>query len=109
MKNISYITTLKNDFVNEKGISIESSEWNDTARELHELRMAMKTLDAKEKALKERLIALSEGVSRHNGIYLFQCQQSAGRLDYPQILKDYMVDQERYRKDPIISWKLSKI
>lgn len=103
------IKAIKEEIVNNKGLKIENADWHTCACELFELRMVIKELEAKERLLREKLIELSEGMSRHNDIFMFQRIQSRGRLDYPQIIKDYMVTVETYRKEPIVSWELNKV
>lgn len=103
------ITTLKEEVVKSKGIEIDLPEWGQIARQLDEIKRVMKALKEKEDNLKHRLILLSDGISRHNREFAFECSQRAGGYDYAKVVKDYFVDLEPYKKESVIVWKLSKI
>lgn len=107
--NSALISTLKSEVVKGKGIETTDADWMVVANQLYELRMVIKDLEVKEKTLKHQLIELSEGQSRYNDDFLFQRLEAAGRIDYAKLLKDNPVDVEPYRKDPVISWKLSRL
>lgn len=86
----------------------QSGEWLDLTQELLPLLDTMKKAEAREKEIRERLIHIaSDRNSCGGGIKLTRIPRQ-GSIDYSQIdaLKD--VDLTKYRKQPMITWRVSR-
>lgn len=106
---LSLIETTKQEVVKSLGKQTIDNEWHTVAQELYDIKIVMKKYALMEKELKKKLIILSDEQSVYDFMYLFECRERKGTLDYVKIIKDYNVDSEKYRKKPISTWSLNKL
>lgn len=84
-----------------------SEQLKSVSKQLQDYERLMHSLREKEKACKEQLIALSDGVScKGNGVKITKYFRQ-GTIDYKSIpeLKD--VDLDKYKKDPSEFWRIT--
>ena len=87
----------------------QDKEWIAIAREAFELSQQRKYYAAKEKELLDNLKALSDYKNAVGGEYMFIGIERKGTVNYSVIPQLQTIDLEEYRKEPVVSWKLSKI
>jgi len=106
---IDLIETAKREIVKNEGTESRDETWHNVAQELYDIRMVLKKYTAMEKELKDKLVTLSNDQSTFNSVYFYERSERMGTLDYAKIVKDYNVETEKYRKEVVVSWKLSKL
>lgn len=85
------------------------SDWISIARELYKLHQIRKELAKEEKKLQQKLLILSNNKNSKGGGFLFTCILRKGSVDYAQVKELQGIDLEPYRKDSVVTWKLSKV
>ena len=107
--NLSLIEATKLEFVKETGFRTTNLVWHERAKELYNVRIILKKYETLEKKLKDELIAMSSDRTTYNEEYVWERKERAGTVDYAKIIKDYSIEKEKYRKESIVSWKLSRL
>jgi putative phage-type endonuclease len=84
-----------------------SEEWKDTATQWISLQKQLKALEEKEKLFRNRLIKMAgETSALGHGVRLTKILRK-GNVDYKAIPELIGVDLDKYRKEPIESWRLA--
>lgn len=83
-------------------------EWNLIATQWADIQDQVLELEKKEKQLRDKLVQMSEGNScMGSGVKTSRCFRK-GNVDYGQIPQLKGVSLEKYRKEPVEYWKISK-
>ncbi len=84
-------------------------EWIKASEEWKRLNIQMEEIERNMKEARETLIALAAGrCCQGEGIRLTHCMMK-GRVDYGAIPEIKSINLEAYRKEPIESWRISKV
>lgn len=83
-----------------------SKKWITIAEQAYKVSLLRKQCELKEKELYEELKKLSKQESSLGGGYMFSKIERKGNIDYSSIPALKKIDLEKYRKDPVIMWKL---
>jgi hypothetical protein len=100
-----------NDYLkqNTKPEKRDDQEWIATAHEYKTITAQMKTLEKRQKQLKDALISMSEHQnSIGGGVHLERCERK-GSVLYSEIPELKGVDLDKYRGDLISYWKVTEI
>lgn len=95
-----------------KGCVQRDEEWRAIAKEAYDLAIKRKVYEAREKELLSRLKVLSKFESSAAGEYMFIANERLGTLNYSLIPEFKDLDKsylEEFRKDSVLSWRLTKI
>ncbi|MDX1532812.1 MAG: hypothetical protein R3230_01245 [Nitrosopumilaceae archaeon] len=88
-------------------LSSEEFEWDYLSEQWKEISKQLNTLKEKEAFYREKLIAMCNGqTTQGNGIKVQKITRK-GSVDYKEIPELKGVDIEIYRKESVISWKIS--
>jgi putative phage-type endonuclease len=85
----------------------EDDIWHATASQWLDISKELKALEAKEKELRELLISQSANSSSMGGGVRVSRIVRKGNVDYAQIPELQNVNLERYRKNPIETWRIA--
>lgn len=82
--------------------------WILAAEKLWEIKKQLKELEAKETHISQQLKQLSGNENTKGGGFVYEQTYRKGSIDYTAIPELDGVNLERYRKDDVPVWKLSK-
>lgn len=88
-------------------ITNEDQEWIGLACQWRQVNEQMKSLEIKDKAIRARLISLTNGMNTQGGGVRLSKLMRKGNVDYSKIAEIKSVDLDSYRKPPIEYWKIS--
>ena len=88
---------------------LQDATWEAVAKDLYNLQVQIKILEAEQARTKLALISLSAGQSSEAGALRFTCTERNGSVDYGRIPELLNVDLEAFRKPAVEVWSLKKI
>lgn len=103
-----YVENLKEPPLTENDYIKQNLQWEIYARELYLIKKEKYKLSTKEKELEEKLKFMCGDKSGYFGPYRYQRTVSTGRINYKSIPEFKNIDLDKYRSEPIISWRLIK-
>lgn len=83
--------------------------WINKADELWKAQEVLKRMDDTVRRLKAELQQLSENQSHIEGNYAYIKEIRKGTINYAAIEVLREIDLDQYRRDNVVSWKLSKV
>lgn len=88
-------------------ITLDSSEWVNMASEWQSVNDQLKALTAKEKECRQAMIDMANDQNVVGGGVKLTKVTRKGLIDYSKIIELNGIDLEQYRKEPIVSWRVS--
>jgi hypothetical protein len=85
----------------------QDQEWVAVAHEAFEASRLKKHYARLEEIHLDKLKELSKEQNSVGSIYRFMMIERKGSIDYASIPELHLVDIEKYRKEPVVSWKLT--
>jgi hypothetical protein len=86
-----------------------NQNWIDAASQAWEARRLRMLYEKAENRAFDQLKQLSNNLPSKAGDFIFDFSERKGMIDYTLIPELQAIDLERYRKGPVVTWKLEKI
>ena len=110
LKNPETLIMENNKFVSKKHNCVNRKDkWIDVASQAYEAASKRKYYAAEEKKFLVELKDLSEMKNSAGGGYMLISMKRPGTVDYSKIDILKSMDLDQYRKEAVLSWKLSKV
>ena len=97
----------KKTIMKQTNLEIRTKDWSEKAREIYNLKVQIKELERKEKALFEEFKKISEFKPSTADGFKLNLIKRPGVVNYSVIPQLHGVDLEPYRKNPTEYWKLT--
>lgn len=112
MKTTQILSTKQETFVKEKTVRVRKYNFDILAEEYYKLAEKRKKLQEEEQALKERLESYVVGLNATayaGKKYVMSSYERKGHIDYEAIPVLKNIDLEKFRKEAVVCWKVTKI
>jgi hypothetical protein len=96
-------------FINSTVEKREDQEWTTTAQEYKEVTQEIKSLEKRQKQLRDALISMSDHANSIGGGLRVEQLARRGSIAYAEIPELRGVDLDQYRGDLITYWKVTEI
>jgi hypothetical protein len=94
---------------NLEGFIKRDEGWVNKAKEVYAIQEKRRQLEKLEAIMMAELKSVSEEKNSHGGGFILESYERAGNVEYGKIPELKTVNLERYRKEPVVVWRLKNL